>query len=109
MNDRLTLGPNSTLEPYRAESLGSAQRLHALLDKYGWICSLKPRFIADPILRMLDLHGCRTLVTRPDGTRLFVDPFTNFGMQLLRTGAYEPDTVAVFREFIRPGDVVVDV
>jgi FkbM family methyltransferase len=85
------------------------QRLDSLQAKYGWLCRLKPRFVADPICRVLGLEGCRTLATLSDGTRLYIDPFSDLGVRLLRTGVYEPSTVAVFKELVRAGYTVVDI
>ena len=44
-----------------------------------------------------------------DGIRLHVQPHSDLGGELLRAGSYEPETRALLREFVRAGDVFLDV
>jgi hypothetical protein len=43
------------------------------------------------------------------GIRLYLDPMSHLGQQILRHGVYEPKTHEVVRSRLRPGDVFVDV
>jgi FkbM family methyltransferase len=44
-----------------------------------------------------------------DGARLYLDPASHLGHTVLTTGSYEPETVAILREHIKPGNVVLDI
>jgi FkbM family methyltransferase len=51
----------------------------------------------------------RRIVTTDFGLRVYVDPLNFLGLDVLRTGTYEPETVEIFRSEIQRGDVVIDV
>jgi FkbM family methyltransferase len=50
----------------------------------------------------------RHIVATKSGHRFWVDPVTNFGMQLSRRGVYEPQMTALLDVVLRPSDVFVD-
>jgi hypothetical protein len=43
------------------------------------------------------------------GIRLYLNPLSHVGQQILRPGVYEPDTYAIIRSRLRPSDVFVEV
>jgi FkbM family methyltransferase len=53
-------------------------------------------------------YRMRKRVRLVTGQQIEVDPFDTVGGEIARTGAYEPDTVAVLRAMLAPGMVVVD-
>jgi FkbM family methyltransferase len=40
---------------------------------------------------------------------LYIDPASHLGQTILSKGAYEPETVAIFREHVKPGNTVFDI
>lgn len=79
--------------------------LGAFLAKYGWLTKLRPQALADPLIRLLS-H--RKLI-ECQGLRLYIDPLSDLGRVILTENIYEADVVEVFRQEIRPGDVVFDI
>jgi FkbM family methyltransferase len=41
--------------------------------------------------------------------RLYIDPVSHLGGVILAEGSYEPETVALLREHVRPGNIVFDI
>lgn len=56
-------------------------------------------------LRPFGLRPSRTIA----GNRLFFDPATDIGLELLVTGRFEKDALAQCANFIRPDGIVIDV
>jgi FkbM family methyltransferase len=50
----------------------------------------------------------RRLARLSSGQSLYVDPFDAVGREIVRSGCYEPETVAVFQALLAPGMIVVD-
>jgi FkbM family methyltransferase len=82
-----------------------AQALHSRLK---WTNSVRPMavgaFLADRLA-----PDRRTVITTKSGLRYFVDPLSNLGEVLVRTGEYEPETEQMFRDLLRTGDAFLDV
>ncbi len=66
---------------------------------------IRPTSVVSPLLRLL---GQRAIVD-VEGLRIFADPTSHLGGEILTTGSYEPDTIRLFRQQIRPGAVVLDI
>lgn len=68
------------------------------------LSKIRPTSIVSPVLKFL---GERAIVSA-EGIRVYIDPTSHLGREILETGTYEPETVRLFRENISPGDVVLD-
>ena len=56
------------------------------------------------------LEPTRALALLASGQRIYVDPRDRGGaVNLLSDGKYEEDEIAVFRRYLRPGSVVLDI
>jgi FkbM family methyltransferase len=70
---------------------------------------VRPNILATPFYKLL-LPSQRRGIVRVDGVgRLYIDPSSHLGRTILTTGAYEPETVALLREHVKPGDSVFDI
>jgi FkbM family methyltransferase len=70
---------------------------------------IRPNVLAAPLYRFLLPTQRRGIVLMEGLGRLYVDPMTYLGREILTKGAFEPETTAVFREHIMPGHIVFDV
>ena len=73
----------------------------------AFVLRVRPAQFGVLLKRLLRIR--RQWHTTPDGLRLWVDPATVFGQELLSTGQYEPSLTRLVRELLRPGDTFVDV
>lgn len=48
-------------------------------------------------------------IVSAEGLRVLIDPTSHLGDEILSTGTYEPDTVRLFRENLRSGDIMLDI
>ena len=87
----------------------SSEELVATAAKWRAIFEMKPRRLGALLLRALGPWERRRIVESSAGVRLYLDPFTPLGQQMLLDGAYEPETVELLRGHLRPGDVFLDV
>lgn len=72
----------------------------------------RDRSVEHPLFsRVKSRLGCRVRRRVPliTGQPIEVDPFDTVGGEIARYGAYEPDTVALWRAIVAPGMVVADV
>lgn len=77
-------------------------KLHA---KASQLRRLRPTVLASLALRAMSQRG----IVETEGLRIFIDPTTHLGNEILETGTYEPETVRLFRENLRPGDTFLDI
>lgn len=66
---------------------------------------LRPAALASFALGML----AQRRIVEAEGMRVLIDPTTHLGDEILGTGTYEPETVRLFRENLRPGDTMLDI
>ena len=69
---------------------------------------IRPNILATPFYKLM-LPSQRRGIVAVDGIRLYLDPASHLGHTVLTAGYYEPDTVAVLRQHIKPGNVVLDI
>jgi FkbM family methyltransferase len=70
---------------------------------------LRPNILATSLRKLL-LPSERRGVIQIEGVgKLYVEPVSRLGRAILADGAYEPETVALFHEHVRPGDTVFDI
>jgi FkbM family methyltransferase len=69
---------------------------------------IRPNILATPFYKLM-LPSQRRGIVSVDGIRLYLDPASHLGHTVLTAGCYEPDTVAVLRQHIKPGNVVLDI
>ncbi len=67
----------------------------------------RPTALAEILKRVLFI--ARKVVVTENGLRLWVDPASHFGREVLDTGTYEPLTMELISDLLRPGDSFVDV
>jgi hypothetical protein len=83
--------------------------LRSLAKRNAWIQRMKPKWLASRLGALLLSGERRRVVGTRMGIRLYLDPLSHLGQQILRRGVYEPETYAIVRSRLRPGDVFVDV
>lgn len=66
---------------------------------------VRPTLLVSPVLTLLRERK----IVDVEGLRIFIDPTSHLGHEILSTGSYERETVRIFREQIRPGDIVLDI
>lgn len=67
----------------------------------------RPAFLAALLKRVFCIQ--RKIVVTQDGLRLWLDPASHLGREILDTGTYEPLTAELIAALLRPGDAFVDV
>lgn len=77
-------------------------RLHAWARR---LRRLRPAALGSLALGML----AQRWIVDAEGIRILIDPTTHLGDEVLSNGTYEPDTVRLFRENLRPGDTMLDI
>ncbi|MGE0256295.1 MAG: FkbM family methyltransferase [Alphaproteobacteria bacterium] len=93
----------------RSDRYGNGRaRLAAIRRRCAWLLSLRPQFLATPLLKLLSPYERRTIVD-VEGMRLYLDPLSHLAGTILRDGSYEAATAALFRCEIAAGDVVLDI
>lgn len=91
------------------DRLASNRRhLERFLARFGWLIRLRPQVLANPLIKLVSPHDHRRLIDC-DGLRLYIDPMSDLGRSIIRHRSYEPDVVKIFKENVRPGDVVFDI
>jgi FkbM family methyltransferase len=85
------------------------EALAALAAKWRWLFKIKPRRLGAFLLQACGPWERRRVACTNVGVRLYLDPFTGLGQQVLLDGAYEPETVEIFRRQLGPGKVFLDV
>lgn len=93
-------------DPLAQEKL---EAMAALAAKWHWIFGMKPRRLGAFILQAFGPWERRRIANTKVGVRLYLDPFTSLGQQLLLDGAYERETVEILRRQLGPGKVFLDV
>jgi FkbM family methyltransferase len=70
---------------------------------------IRPNALVTPLYKLF-LPSQRRGIVRVEGVGLlYLDPVSNLGHSILSSGAYEPETVALFREHVHTGNVVFDI
>jgi len=87
----------------------SLEAMTQLAAKWRWLFELKPRRLGAFLLRTFGPWERRRIASTKLGVRLYLDPFTGLGQQILLDGAYEPETVEVLRRQLGTGKVFLDV
>lgn len=79
-----------------------AQRIR-MLDR------IRPNILATPLYKLL-LPSNRRGIVEIDGVgRLYIDPASHLGRTILSEGTYEPETIGILQEHVKPGNVVFDI
>jgi len=92
-----------------SEDAANRKALVTLAAKWRRLCNMKPRRLGAFLVQAFGPWDHRRIVTVEMGLRLYLDPFTTLGQEVLLDGAYEPETVEVFRRKLGPGKVFLDV
>ena len=83
--------------------------LTSLLRRHGWLNRVRPAVLATFLSRPILPGERRRIINTDFGVRLYVDAFSHGGHSVLTTGTYEPETVEIFQQEIRPGDICLDI
>jgi FkbM family methyltransferase len=76
----------------------------------GWVLKIRPVIVADLLLRLLGPVDRRQIMfSHQMNIRLYVDPLTMLGRDLLKNGVFERYTTDIFQSEIEEGDTVLDV
>ena len=85
--------------------LRNDQTFVRLAKLWSKVTRIRPSILATPLMWLWR----RRLIIERDGLKVFVDPASNLGQMIYRYGRYEELTHDIFKKFIRPGDVVLDI
>lgn len=83
--------------------------LQALVSRFSRLLKVRPAILASTLLKILGPEERRRIVQTEDGLRLYLDPFSRLGRNILSSGTYEPETKAIICRCLRPGDVFWDI
>jgi FkbM family methyltransferase len=67
---------------------------------------LRPRELALFVKWLMRVK--RFIYTLPDGKKFFLDPISDFGLKVMKTGSYEKEMTEQISSFLKPGDCFVD-
>ena len=81
----------------------------SLIKKFGYLLGFRPMNIASFLLRLLVDGERRRIISSAMGVRLFIDPFTHLGKEIITVDSYEMDTVEIFNSEIESGQIVLDI
>jgi hypothetical protein len=70
------------------------------------VTRVRPLELAALLKRLLRI---RRLETEAQGTKLWVDPASNFGTRVLHEGVYEQELTQALQTLLKPGQTFVDV
>lgn len=80
-----------------------------LINKFGYLLDFRPMNIASFLLRLLVDGERRRIITSSMGIRLFIDPFTHLGKEIVTKNTYEMDTVQILNSELESGQIVLDI
>ena len=73
------------------------------------LARIRPNVLATGLYKLL-LPTQRRGIVRIEGLgRLYIDPASYLGRAILTQGSYEPETIALLREHVKPGNIVFDI
>jgi FkbM family methyltransferase len=85
------------------------ESLAAMAARWRRLYEFKPRRLGAFLLKAFGPWERRRIAITKLGIRLYLDPFTGLGQQLLLDGTYEPETVDILHRQLSPGKVFLDV
>jgi FkbM family methyltransferase len=80
-----------------------------LIQNYNWLLNLRPMQLAVYLVRLLAPDERRRISSTGMGIRLYLDAFSHLGQVVTRDNIYEPETVEIYRQNLKPGQVVLDI
>jgi FkbM family methyltransferase len=83
--------------------------LRRMAQRLRWVTRVKPRRLGSYLGSIVLPGDRRRIVGTGMGIRLFLDPLSELGRQVLRRGVYEQETCDILVSCLREGDVFVDV
>lgn len=107
------MSPIAETKPTTTAALDTASErnlaaLREIVRRFGWLYRVRPQSLAEPIYRLVRPHGGRAII-EVDGVKLYIDPFTTHGMNLVTEGRYEDDVSRLVRERLPVGGTFLDV
>ncbi len=70
---------------------------------------VRPMQLQFALLRLIAPREGRNIELDPSGIKVYVDPFTNLGLQIRAAGGFEPETMEMLRGLLHVGDTFLDV
>jgi FkbM family methyltransferase len=83
--------------------------LRSVARRYRWLTRVKPKWLWSRIGSFLLPGDRRRVVETEMGIRLYLDPLSHLGQQVLKWGVYEPKTCNLLNSRLGAGQVFVDV
>lgn len=80
-----------------------------LVRRFGKLQKVRPGGLASFLIKVSAPDDRRRIVSTSGGLRVYIDPFTHLGQLILADGRFEPETEAVFRQYIKSGDTFLDI
>ena len=97
---------SSNASESEARGMSSLQETAA---EFATVLRLRPASLSAFFLKLFGPEERRRIVRTDDGIRVFADPFSNLGQSILHDNVYEPETGAIIRGILRPGDTFLDI
>ncbi len=97
---------HKTLTDRRRETL---ERLRQHARRLEPLSHIRPSILATPLYKLLSPSAVRGIVHVDDIGLLYLDPVSHLGRTILTDGVYEPETVSLLHEYIKPGHTVFDI
>lgn len=69
------------------------------------LTKIRPTILALPFLKLLSHRQ----IVEVEGLKLYLDPTTHLGQSIINHGTYEAETIRLFRQHVKEGDVVLDI
>lgn len=82
--------------------------LRDVVRRFGWLYRIRPQVFVEPIYRLVGPPAGRAILN-VSGSRLFVDPFSTAGWDMVDGKEYEPDMVRLIKASVPRGGVFFDV
>jgi FkbM family methyltransferase len=97
---------NVTLSTLDQANLAAHQQL---LRRFRALRRIRPGALSAFLIKVMAPDERRRVVQTASGLRLYVDPFTHLGGNVVDRGTVEPETEWILREHLREGDTFLDI
>jgi FkbM family methyltransferase len=92
-----------------AEVLSSTRRATELLERFKPLIGIRPAALSLALLRVFGPDQRRSIISATNGLRIYADPFTHLGREILTRGSFESETEEVFRRHLKTDGVFLDI
>lgn len=85
-----------------AAANSNRRKLLEQVRRWGWLYRIRPQSLAEPLYRLVRADNGRAIID-VDGVRLYVDPLTTHGMEIVAGLGYERDLIDLINTKLPPG------